>query len=88
MECDTIQIAFFAAYSYERHQDLLAAVQMHPFMALEYLGDTLDKRDLTLVKISDGDSSTDESKRKIWITARQHPGETMAEWLVESLMYS
>nr|WP_181210479.1 carboxypeptidase family protein [Psychrobacter sp. D2]MBA2057955.1 carboxypeptidase family protein [Psychrobacter sp. D2] len=88
MECETIQIAFFAPYSYERHQDLLAAVQMHPFVTLEYLGETLDKRDLTLVKISDGDSSSDESKRNIWITARQHPGETMAEWLVEGLMYS
>lgn len=88
MECEIIQIAFFAPYSYERHQDLLAAVQMHPFVTLEHLGETLDKRDLTLVKISDGDSSSDESKRNIWITARQHPGETMAEWLVEGLMYS
>lgn len=88
MECETIQIAFFAPYSYERHQDLLAAVQMHPFVTLEHLGETLDKRDLTLVKISDGDSSSDESKRNIWITARQHPGETMAEWLVEGLTYS
>ncbi|KAA0939549.1 MULTISPECIES: carboxypeptidase family protein [unclassified Psychrobacter] len=88
MECETIQIAFFAPYSYERHQDLLAAVQMHPFVTLEHLGETLDKRDLTLVKISDGDSSSDESKRNIWITARQHPGETMAEWLVEGLIYS
>ena len=88
MECETIQIAFFAPYSYERHQDLLSAVQMHPFVTLEHLGETLDKRDLTLVKISDGDSSSDESKRNIWITARQHPGETMAEWLVEGLMYS
>lgn len=88
MECETLQIAFFAPYSYERHQDLLAAVQMHPFVTLEHLGETLDKRDLTLVKISDGDSSSDESKRNIWITARQHPGETMAEWLVEGLMYS
>ncbi|WP_372932274.1 M14 family metallopeptidase, partial [Shewanella putrefaciens] len=26
------------------------------------------------------------SKRNIWITARQHPGETMAEWLVEGLI--
>ena len=88
MQYDTIQIAFFAPYSYERHQDLLAAVQMHPFVTLEHLGDTLDKRDLTLVKISDGDSSSDENKRNIWITARQHPGETMAEWLVEGLIYS
>jgi len=84
LECETIQIAYFAPYSYERHQDLLAAVQTHPFVTLEHLGDTLDKRDLTLVKIGDGDTS----KRNIWITARQHPGETMAEWLIEGLLYS
>lgn len=84
LECETIQIAYFAPYSYERHQDLLAAVQTHPFVTLEHLGDTLDKRDLTLVKIGDGDAN----KRNIWITARQHPGETMAEWLVEGLLYS
>ena len=84
LECDTIQIAYFAPYSYERHQDLLAAVQTHPLVSLEHLGETLDKRDLTLVKVGDGDAK----KRNIWITARQHPGETMAEWLVEGLLYS
>jgi len=88
LECDTIQIAYFAPYSYERHQDLLAAVKTHPLVSVEHLGETLDKRDLTLVKIADGDSSSDKSKRNIWITARQHPGETMAEWLVEGLLYS
>ncbi|MBB3105787.1 murein tripeptide amidase MpaA [Psychrobacter luti] len=88
LECDTIQIAYFAPYSYERHQDLLAAVQTHPLVSLEHLGDTLDKRDLILVKIADGDSNSDVNKRNIWITARQHPGETMAEWLVEGLLYS
>lgn len=88
LECETIQIAYFAPYSYERHQDLLAAVQMHPLVTLEHLGETFDKRDLTLVKISDGDSNSDVNKRNIWITARQHPGETMAEWLVEGLLYS
>ncbi|WP_351118766.1 M14-type cytosolic carboxypeptidase [Psychrobacter sp. SMN/5/1215-MNA-CIBAN-0208] len=88
LECETIQIAYFAPYSYERHQDLLAAVQTHPLVTLEHLGETLDKRDLTLVKISNGDSNSDENKRNIWITARQHPGETMAEWLVEGLLYS
>ena len=84
LECDTIQIAYFAPYSYERHQDLLAALQTHPLVTLEHLGETLDKRDLTLVKVGDGDAK----KRNIWITARQHPGETMAEWLVEGLLYS
>ena len=84
MHCEAIQIAYFAPYSYERHQDLLAAVQMHPLVSLEHLGETLDKRDLTLVKIGDGDPN----KRTIWITARQHPGETMAEWLVDGLIHS
>ncbi|WP_367110226.1 M14-type cytosolic carboxypeptidase [uncultured Psychrobacter sp.] len=88
LECDTIQIAYFAPYSYERHQDLLAAVQVHPLVTLEHLGETLDKRDLTLVKIGNEDSSNEVNKRNIWITARQHPGETMAEWLVEGLLYS
>lgn len=86
LECDTIQIAYFAPYSYERHQDLLAAVQTHPLVTLEHLGETLDKRDLTLFNISDGNNEV--NKRNIWITARQHPGETMAEWLVEGLLYS
>ena len=72
----------------ERHQDLLAAVQMHPLVTLEHLGETLDNRDLTLVKISDGASNNDAPKRNIWITARQHPGETMAEWLVDGLLHS
>lgn len=84
MEYETMQIAYFAPYSYERHLDLLASVQLHPLVTLEHLGETLDKRDLTVVKIGDGDSN----KRSIWITARQHPGETMAEWLVDGLIHS
>ena len=84
MEHETIQIAYFAPYSYERHQDLLSAVQMHPSVCLEHLGETLDNRDLTLVKVGNGDNN----KRSIWIIARQHPGETMAEWLVDGLIHS
>lgn len=90
MACETLQIAYFAPYSFERHQDLLAAVQTHPLVTLEHLGDTLDKRDLTLVKVGDGDGdgNNEENKRNIWIIARQHPGETMAEWLIEGLLLS
>ncbi|GGY92182.1 M14 family metallopeptidase [Shewanella fodinae] len=83
LDADAIQIAYFAPYSYERHLDLLSAVQVHPKVSQEHLGLTLDGRDMTLIKI--GDDS--DEKRTIWITARQHPGETMAEWLVEGLLY-
>lgn len=94
MECETIQIAYFAPYSYERHLDLLAEIQMHSLVCLEHLGETLDKRDLTLVKIANNESNSQSNsdintnKRSIWITARQHPGETMAEWLVDGLIHS
>lgn len=83
LQSEAIQIAYFAPYSYERHLDLLGSVQLHPEVSLEHLGLTLDGRDMSLVKIGDGD----ESKKNIWITARQHPGETMAEWCVEGLMH-
>lgn len=82
LECDAIQIAYFAPYSYERHLDLLSSAQLHPDVTLEHLGLTLDGRDITLMKVGNGDAA----KRNIWITARQHPGETMAEWLVEGLV--
>ncbi|MDO5768688.1 MAG: M14-type cytosolic carboxypeptidase, partial [Psychrobacter sp.] len=93
MEYDTIQIAYFAPYSEQRHQDLLATVQMHPFVSLEHLGQTLDERDLTLVKIASEAgqnlaNNREAAKRNIWIIARQHPGETMAEWLIEGLLDS
>lgn len=82
LDCEAIQIAYFAPYSYERHLDLLSAVQLHPEVSLEHLGLTLDGRDMTLVKVGDGNPD----KKNIWITARQHPGETMAEWLIEGLL--
>ncbi|MCL1079126.1 hypothetical protein D5R81_00780 [Parashewanella spongiae] len=83
LQCETVQIAYFAPYSYERHLDLISSVQLHPQVSLEQLGLTIDGRDLTLVKVGDGDIS----KKNIWITARQHPGETMAEWAVEGLLH-
>lgn len=82
LDCDAIQLAYFAPYSYERHLDLLSSAQLHPDVNLEHLGLTLDGRDITLVKVG----NDHPSKRNIWITARQHPGETMAEWLVEGLI--
>ncbi|WP_163937175.1 M14-type cytosolic carboxypeptidase [Paraferrimonas sp. SM1919] len=84
LECDSIQIAYFAPYSYERHLDLIAEAQTHPLVSQEFLGHTLDGRDMTLLKIGDGD----ESKKNLWVIARQHPGETMAQWWVEGFLNS
>ncbi len=79
---DSVYFAYFTPYSYERHQDLIHNAQLHIDCQLQVLGQTLDGRDMSLLKIG----QEGEGKRKIWITARQHPGETMAEWFVEGLL--
>jgi murein tripeptide amidase MpaA len=82
-ECGTIYFAYFAPYSYERHLDLLTWSQSQDGCELETLGQTLDGRDMSVLKI--GEAGAD--KKTIWITARQHPGETMAEWFVEGVLH-
>ncbi len=81
-EYDSVYFAYFAPYSYERHQDLIHSAQMNLDCQLQVLGQTLDGRDMSLLKIGE----EGEDKRTIWITARQHPGETMAEWFVEGFL--
>lgn len=81
--CDHIYFAYFAPYGYERHLDLIAWAQCHANVSLETLGETLDGRDMSLLTV--GEAA--ENKKKIWIIARQHPGETMAEWFVEGLLH-
>lgn len=81
-EFEHIYYAYFAPYSYERHLDLLSWAQNHPDCRQEYLGETLDGRDMSLLVVG----QPEEGKKAIWVTARQHPGESMAEWLVEGLL--
>jgi murein tripeptide amidase MpaA len=81
-EAESCYFAYFAPYSYERHMDLLSQVQNSGLAQLVDLGNTLDGRDMSLLVV--GEPS--DGKKKIWITARQHPGETMAEWFVEGLL--
>jgi len=82
-----IYFAYFAPYSYEQHLDLLGSAAASPYARLERLGATPDGRDMTLLRITDDQSATPVSeKKKVWVIARQHPGETMAEWFAEGLL--
>jgi murein tripeptide amidase MpaA len=81
-ESDSVYYAYFAPYSYERHQTLVSTAAAHDDVSLEVIGQTCDGRDLDLLTI--GEAGTD--KKNIWIYARQHPGESMAEWLVEGVL--
>lgn len=79
--------AYFEPYAYERHLDLLARAARSPHVNLERLGGTLDGRDMSLLRITDGASPTVLAhKKNVWLIARQHPGETMAEWFIDGFL--
>ncbi len=77
---DTVWYAYFAPYDEERHMRLIGAAQSKPGVELSSLGATLDGRSLDLLTFGQPDGAP------CWIIARQHPGETMAEHLVEGLL--
>lgn len=81
-ERDSIYYAYFEPYSQERHLDLLGWVDSSPLARVSDLGSTVDGRDLNLVTVG----SPGPGKGRIWVIARQHPGETMAEWFVEGML--
>lgn len=80
-ETDSVYYAYFEPYSWERHLALLGSVAQSEQVRVEDLGSTVDGRDLNVVVV--GNPS---AEKKVWIIARQHPGETMAEWLVEGTL--
>jgi len=55
---------------------------MSPFASVTNLGATVEGRDLDLVTVG----RPGPGKAPVWIIARQHPGESMAEWFVEGLL--
>lgn len=81
-QLDTVYYSYFAPYSHERHGDLVAEAASMPDVSYERLGATVDGRDMDLLQIGE----PAEGKLACWLIARQHPGESMAEWLVEGLL--
>lgn len=84
-DTDDIYFAYFAPYSFERHLNLLAFAQQSELTRLLNLGETVDGRDFDMLVIEDPEVDLLE-KKNIWIIARQHPGETMAEWFIEGFL--
>lgn len=77
VQADTVWYAYFAPYPWERHQRVIGQMQRHG--RLEVLGETLDGYPMDLLTFGEG-------ALPIWIVGRQHPGESMAEWLIEGLL--
>ncbi|MFZ2998048.1 M14 family metallopeptidase [Sphingobium sp.] len=72
-------VAYFAPYSMERHHDVIAWAACQPGVAHRELGLTLDGQPMDMLTIGDG-------PKQVWLYARQHPGETMAQWWMEGAL--
>jgi len=71
--------AYFAPYGMERHHDLIAATAASDGVSLRCLGHSLDGQPIDLIELGEGE-------KQVWLYARQHPGESMAEWWMEGAL--
>jgi murein tripeptide amidase MpaA len=78
-QVDQVWLAYFAPYSLERHHDLIARTAKQPGVTADVLGHSIDGRAIDRLVIGDG-------PRIVWLYARQHPGESMAEWWMEGAL--
>ena len=79
---NSVFFAYFAPYSYERHLDLVHHAQLSDHVRMEIVGQTYLKRDMEMLIIG----KPRRNKKIIWVIARQHPGEPMAEWFMEGFL--
>lgn len=80
-EEDNVWYAYFAPFCMDRHASLIARAKTSKLVSHRVLGKTLDGQDIDLLEVGDGELH-------FWLIARQHPGETMAEWWMEGFLES
>ena len=78
-ESDLAWFATFAPYTMERHEALVAGIAAHPGVTYRELGRSLDGQPIDALVIGSG-------AKPVWLYARQHPGEPMAEWWMEGAL--
>lgn len=76
---DLCWFAYFAPYSMERHHDLVADIAGHEGVEYRCLGHSLEGQPIDCLEMGEGDI-------QVWLYARQHPGETQAEWWTEGAL--
>jgi len=79
---NVVHYAYFAPYPMSRHESLVARMQARPGVRLSVMGHTCEGRAMDLLQVGEEGAG----KRKVWVIARQHPGETMAEFFMEGLL--
>jgi murein tripeptide amidase MpaA len=82
---ETVYFALFAPYSYQQHQQLINKSLRHEHCKLIESGLSIKGKNIDLLRI-DTDKPECCEKLSIWVIARQHPAETMAEWFIQGFI--
>ena len=76
---DHLWLAYFAPYSMERHHDLVARMALMSGVSARVLGHSLEGQPIDCLSMGEG-------PLQLWFIARQHPGESMAQWWMEGAL--
>ncbi|KQU62092.1 hypothetical protein ASG67_02880 [Sphingomonas sp. Leaf339] len=71
--------AYFAPYTMEQHEALVARIAAMPGVRHRELGQSLDGRAIDYLSVGTG-------PKQVWLYGRQHPGESMTEWWMEGAL--
>lgn len=86
---DIVWFAYFAPYPVDRHLDFVAMAATaegvrHESLGTTHLGRGIDCLHVSSLEPGHAANEPDSSRRQqLWLIARQHPGESMAEWWME-----
>jgi murein tripeptide amidase MpaA len=76
---DLCWFAYFAPYSMERHHDLVADIAGCEGVEYRCLGHSIEGQPIDCLTMGEGET-------QVWLYARQHPGESMAEHWMEGAL--
>ena len=78
-DAELVWFAYFAPFTMEQHHALIARIAARPGVTHRALGHSLDGVAIDALAIGTG-------AKPVWLIARQHPGEPMAEWWMEGAL--
>ena len=71
--------AYFAPYPLDRHHDLVGTAALADGVTHRVLGRSIEGQPIDCLELGEGPA-------QVWLYARQHPGESMAEWWIEGAL--
>jgi murein tripeptide amidase MpaA len=78
-EADIVWFAYFAPYTMEQHHDLITRIAANPGVTHVELGQSIEGQAIDYLRMGTGPT-------QVWLYARQHPGESMAEHWMEGAL--